>query len=285
MGIVCAIGDQAVRLALMRLDLGAIDLESDLAHAAARIVHSANVHALPELFRAAAGQRGDQNRIGILAFRSALIQLLAPVAGEAAQGLPLAGTLAALAGMAALPGHIELAQKCTLLLQLGLDGHDLQPVHRSGRERGMQAFQLLDKIGVQAVAKRCEAFVVGCRTLGGRHDFGHTTFGVAGTLQQRSAELAIVLPGLATQAGKFIGRKHGLHLVPARFDQRNHLIRVDHFVHRGTSLSNRRWPLRVQPLSFDARLLTVVQERATALPPSPPVGSFASGRYSVRTRR
>ena len=54
------------------------------------------------------------------------------------------------------------------------------------------------------------------------------TFGVAGTLQQRSAELAIVLPGLATQAGKFIGRKHGLHLAPARFDQRNHLIRVDH---------------------------------------------------------
>ena len=102
MGIVCAIGDQAVRLALMRLDLGAIDLESDLAHAAARIVHSANVHALPELFRAAAGQRGDQNRIGILAFRSALIQLLAPVAGEAAQGLPLAGTLAALTGRAAL---------------------------------------------------------------------------------------------------------------------------------------------------------------------------------------
>src|SRR5690606_27983019 len=74
---------------LTGLDLGAIDLESDLAHAAARIVHSANVHALPELFRAAAGQRGDQNRIGILAFRSALIQSLAPVAGEAAQGLPL----------------------------------------------------------------------------------------------------------------------------------------------------------------------------------------------------
>lgn len=54
------------------------------------------------------------------------------------------------------------------------------------------------------------------------------TFGVAGTLQQRSAELAIVLPGLATQAGKFIGRKHGFHLAPATLDERNHLIRVDH---------------------------------------------------------
>ncbi|WP_217995336.1 hypothetical protein, partial [Thauera terpenica] len=99
---------------------------------------------------------------------------------------------------------------------------------RPSRERGMQAFQVPDKIGVQAVAKRCEAFVEGCRSPGGRHDFGHPTFGVAGTLQQRSAELAIVLPGLATQAGKFIGRKHGLHLAPATLDERNHLIRVDH---------------------------------------------------------
>ncbi|EPZ14928.1 hypothetical protein M622_17670 [Thauera terpenica 58Eu] len=130
MGIVCAIGDQAVRLTLMRLDLGAIDLEPDLAHAAARIVHPANEHAAPQFFRAAAGQRGDQNCIGILAFCSALIQLLAPVAGEAAQGLPLAGTLTALTGRAALSGCLELAQKCTLLLQLGLDGHYLQPVRR-----------------------------------------------------------------------------------------------------------------------------------------------------------
>ena len=182
MGIVCAIGDQAVRLTLMRLDLGAIDLESDLAHAATRIVHPANEHAAPQFFRAAAGQRGDQNCIGILAFCSALIQLLAPVAGEAAQGLPLAGTLAALSGMAALPGYIELVQHRPLLLQLGPNGHYLQPVHRSSRERRMQAFQVPDQIGVQAVAKRCEAFVVGCRTLGGRHDFGHTTFGVASTL-------------------------------------------------------------------------------------------------------
>ncbi|MDT4849971.1 hypothetical protein FQZ97_841090 [compost metagenome] len=224
----CAIGDQAVRLALMRLDLGAIDLEIDLAHVVARIVHPANEHAAPQFFRAAAGQRGDQNCIGILAFRGALIQLLAPVAGEAAQGLPLAGTLTALASRATLSGCLELAQNRPLLLQLSLDGHYLQLVHRSSRERGMQAFQALDKIGVQAVAKRCDALVVGCRTLGGRDDFGHSTFGVAGTLQQRSAELAIVFPGLATQAGKFIGRKHGLHLAPARFDQRNHLIRVDH---------------------------------------------------------
>lgn len=104
MRIVRAIDDQAVRLTLMRLDLGAIDLESDLAHAATRIVHPANEHAAPQFFRAAAGQRGDQNCIGILAFCSTLIQLLAPVGREAAQGLALAGTLAALTGRTPLPG-------------------------------------------------------------------------------------------------------------------------------------------------------------------------------------
>ena len=218
-----------MRLALVRLDLGAIDLESDLAHAAARIVHPANEHATPQFFRAAAGQRGDQNCIGILAIRSALIQLLAPVAGEAAQGLPLADTLVALAGMAALSGCLELAQKCTLLLQLGMNGRYAQSINWANGESGMQIPQMLDKIGVQAVAKRCEAFVEGCRSPGVIQDLNHPTLGIAGTLQQRSAELAIFPPRLATQAGELVRRKHGLHLAPTRLDERDHPIYFDHF--------------------------------------------------------
>lgn len=53
--------------------------------------------------------------------------------------------------------HIELAQKCTLLLQLGLDGHDLQLVHtaEAGVNRPGQRREILP--GVNAVAPVIQA--------------------------------------------------------------------------------------------------------------------------------